>query len=160
MKKIVSLLFVLSFISLVCFSQKINFNKADFYEAMASDKTSLINSQLEQVAKSTLNDKEAYEGALLMKKAGIVAKAKEKISLFKAGRSKLESAIAKDNTNTEFNFLRLLIQENAPKIVKYSSNIKEDSKAILANYKSLSTIVQKAIQDYSKKSAALKNLPL
>jgi hypothetical protein len=91
-----------------------------------------------------------------MKKAGMAGKAKEKLSLFKSGRSKLESSISKDNTNTEYRFLRLLIQEHAPKVVKYRNKLEEDTQNIQANYKNLSPILQQVILDYCKKSTILK----
>ena len=62
---------------------------------MASDNLQEINTQLAFISTSSINEKEAYEGALLMKKAGLVTKAKEKLSLFKAGRLKLEASIKK-----------------------------------------------------------------
>jgi hypothetical protein len=93
-----------------------------------------------------------------MKKAGLVAKAGEKISLFKAGRVKLEAAIKKDKGNAEFSFLRLIIQEHAPKIVEYRDNIDTDVSTIRSNFKTLAPVVQRAINDYTKKSKVLKPL--
>jgi hypothetical protein len=104
----------------------------------------------------SLVEKEAYEGALLMKKAGLVANAKEKLSLFKSGRSKLESAISKNTDNTEYRFLRVVIQEHAPRIVKYKNELEEDAKLIRNNFKNLSAFLQQVINDYSKKSTVLK----
>ena len=103
------------------------FNKVEFYAAMASDKMEDINIQLVAVKGSSINEKEAYEGALLMKKAGLVGNVKEKLSLFKSGRAKLEACISKDNNNAEYRFLRVIIQEHAPKIVKYRNELEQDS---------------------------------
>lgn len=125
---------------------------------MAADDLQSVNSQLAIVRSASINEKEAYEGALLMKKAGLVSRAKEKLSLFKAGRLKLEASIKKDNGNTEFIFLRVIIQEHAPKAVNYRSNLENDIAAIRSNYKSLPPVVQQAISDYSKKSKVLKTL--
>ncbi|HMK03266.1 MAG TPA: hypothetical protein VK489_03705 [Ferruginibacter sp.] len=151
-----SLLFLVSATTAQANSQKAVFDRSAFYAAMASDMLSEINEQLIIVKGASINEKEAYEGALLMKKAGLVSKAKEKLSLFKAGRLKLEAAIKKESTNTEYYFLRLIIQENAPKIVKYRDELESDSAAVRSNYKSLSPVVQKAIMEYSKKSKFLK----
>lgn len=138
--------------------QKTGFDRSAFYNAMASDDIEVVNTQLTIIKASSGNDKDAFEGALLMKKAGLVAKTKDKISLFKSGRQKLEAFIKKDNDNTEYCFLRLIIQEHAPKAVDYKSNIAQDSKLIRSNYKNLPPVVQQAILDYSKKSKALKGL--
>lgn len=155
-KSLISLLFLFSFFIVKGNIQNAGFDKSAFYSAMASDNMEAVNSQLSVIKTSSINDKEAYEGALLMKKAGLVAKAKEKLSLFKAGRLKLEAAIKKDKENAEFSFLRLIIQEYAPKIVDYNNNMQTDVAAIRSNYKTLPPVVQQAISDYSKKSKVLK----
>lgn len=153
-----NLVLVLTAICVQGSSQKSGFDKSAFYHAMASDDLQEINEQLNIVKSASINEKEAYEGALLMKKAGLVSKAKEKLSLFKSGRIKLESALKKDTNNTEFCFLRLIIQEHAPKMVKYNSDIESDSLQIRTNYKNLPPVVQQAISDYSKNSKVLKVL--
>ena len=158
MKMFFNLLLLFSISTVQGNSQKTGFDRSAFYNAMASDNLQEINTQLAIINISSINEKEAYEGALLMKKAGLVTKAKEKLSLFKAGRLKLEASIKKNSNNTEFVFLRLIIQEHAPKMVKYNADIEKDSLQIRANYKSLPFVVQQAISDYSKKSKVLKSL--
>ena len=157
-KMFFNLLLLLSVITIQGFSQKISFDKPAFYNAMASDNLEEINAQLNIIKGISINEKEAYEGALLMKKAGIVTKAKEKLSLFKSGRLKLEASIKKENGNIELYFLRLIIQEHAPKIVNYRNELENDSLLICTNYKTLSQVVQRAIIEYSKKSKVLKLL--
>ena len=132
------------------------FDKPGYYAAMSSDKMDEINAQLVIIKGSSIAEKEAYEGALLMKKAGLVNSAKEKLSLFKAGRSKLESSISKDVNNTEYRFLRVIIQEHAPRIAKYRNELVEDGKMVNTNFKSLPAFLQQVIIDYSKKSKVIK----
>lgn len=132
------------------------FDRSAFYAAMASSRLDEIEQQLTALKTLALPEKEAYEGALLMKKSGLVTKAKEKLSLFKAGRSKLENSIAREIDNPEFRFLRLIIQEHAPRIVNYRNELEKDSKLIRSGFKSLPDIVQTAILDYCKKSTVLK----
>lgn len=139
-------------------AQKSSFDKSAFYVALASDNLDEINTQLNLVKAFSFGEKEAYEGALLMKKAGIVNKAKEKLALFKTGRLKLETSIKKEPGNTEFYFLRLIIQEHAPKMVRYDDDIVADSMRIRTDFKNLSSVVRQAIHDYSKKSNVLKTL--
>lgn len=134
------------------------FDKFAFYSALATNDLETINTQLSIVRTSSVSEKEAYEGTLLMKKAGLVTKAKEKLTLFKAGRLKLEASIKKNNGNPEFNFLRLIIQEHAPKIVDYRNNLENDASVVRSNYKTLPQVVQQAINDYNKKSRILKLL--
>ena len=132
------------------------FNVTTFYNALELENLADLDFQLAIIKEIDSNDKEAYEGALLMKKAGIIKKPKDKVNLFKVGNQKLESAISKKNGNIEYRFLRLIIQEHAPKIVKYHSEIEEDCIIIRSNFKSLSPILQKIVFSYSKKSTFLK----
>ena len=71
------------------------------------------------------------------------------------GKAKLEPAIAKDTTNAEYRFLRLQIQEHAPKAVKYNDKLNSDKMFISKEYKNLSPEIQQAILDYSKQSKIL-----
>ena len=151
-------------ITLICFmpwtwtnaaQSPVQFDRTDFYTALAGSNANDIDELLIVLKESSLPEKEAYEGALLMKKAGLLSKAKEKLRVFKSGREKLEAAIQKEPKNVEYHFLRLLIQENVPKVVKYKTNIKNDSTLIRSSFKDLPLFLQKAIRDYSKKSKIL-----
>jgi hypothetical protein len=137
-------------------AQTQKFDKAGFYEIMKSGTLETVGNEIELV-KSAAPEKErdGYEGALLMKKAGLLKKPKQRLDFFKPGRIKLESAISADNENTEFHFLRLAIQEHAPKIVKYHSDIENDKTVIVRNFKSLSPAVRHAILDYCDNSKVL-----
>jgi hypothetical protein len=126
------------------------FDKAAFYRVMASGDISAINDEL-----NVVKDNGGYEGALLMRKAGLVKKPKDKLAFFKAGRIKLETALLTDNENVEFHFLRLAIEEHAPKIVRYRKDINKDKDLVIRNFKSLSPAVQLAILDYCKNSKVL-----
>jgi hypothetical protein len=100
-----------------------NFSRPAFYSILASGKLEEINEELTLLSDVAVPEKEAYEGTLLMRKAGLVKIPHEKLKFFKKGRIKLETALLTDNKNCEYHFLRLIIQEHAPKIVKYSSHI-------------------------------------
>lgn len=130
-------------------------DKKPVYDALRSAKLEPIEAQLALVQNSSDNEKQAFEGALLMRKSGLISGPGKKLSTFKEGKEKLEASIAKDNNNTEFRFLRLLIQENAPNIVKYKKNLDEDKAMIIKNYKSLPAIVQSAVVTYSKTSKVI-----
>ncbi len=132
-----------------------SFDREAFYSVMASGSLEKVNEELLVVRSSLIKEKEAYEGALLMKKAGLLKIPAEKLKAFKAGRIKFEPAIVNDNDNAEYHFLRLTIQEHAPKVVKYHKEIETDKEYIHKGYKNLSPVVQKAILDYSKTSKVL-----
>ncbi len=151
--------FIAVFLLIAGFMQKgiaqQEFKKSAFYDTMASGDLAAVENQLTVIQGSSIASKEGYEGAMLMRKAGLVKGAKTRLDLFKAGRIKLETAIAADNENTEFHFLRLAIEEHAPKIVKYHSDIDKDKAIVQKNYKNLSPSVQHAILDYCKNSKVL-----
>jgi hypothetical protein len=132
------------------------FNKGSFYSAMQGDNENAVNKQLALVKTSGITEKPAYEGALLMKKAGIVSGPKKKLDLFKEGHKELEAVLSKDSANIECRFLRLMIQEHAPGILGYKGELQKDRLFIKNNYKKLPPVVQEAVINYSKESKILK----
>src|SRR4051812_40440000 len=98
------------------------FDKATYYKVLANGNAETIDKQVKIINATPNINKEAYTGALLMKKAGIVKGPAKKLNNFKEGHNQLEAAIEKDNQNAEWHFLRLIIQEHAPKIVNYRSD--------------------------------------
>jgi hypothetical protein len=122
---------------------------------MAGKNVKDIDDQLTLLKQSNLIGKDAFEGVLLMKKADLIENKKEKLNLFKSGKTKLEAVIAKDTLNAEFRFFRLQIQEHAPKVVKYRDKLESDKAFISQMYKSLAPEIQQAILDYSKQSKIL-----
>lgn len=131
------------------------FDKAAYYRIIKNGSVDDINKELENLIGLSPQDKEAYEGTLLMKKAGLVKKPKDKLDNFKKGRIKLETVMHADNANVEYHFLRLIIQEHAPKITKYRAQVTEDSEYIKKNFSSLPPAVQDIVKDYSKTSNIL-----
>jgi hypothetical protein len=152
----------LIFISFVLFSKMgkasewQGFDKAGYYSVMASGNLSAVDSLLFLLQRTGFKEKEAYEGALLMRKAGLLRRPREKLSVFRSGAQQLETAMAKDSSNGEYHFLRLIIQENAPGIVHYNKEVEKDSQFVYRSFKLLSPVVQKAILDYSKHSKKLR----
>jgi hypothetical protein len=156
LRSVFSLLLFFSFTVVEGKSQSKSFDRSAFYNAVKYAKAEDIDAQIKIVKGSSISEKEAYEGTLLMKKSELLSKAKDKLNMFKSGRSKLESAISKDKDNTEYYFLRLIIQEHAPKIVKYHSEMDEDVKRIQTDFKTLTPFLQQTIIDYCKYSKVLK----
>jgi hypothetical protein len=81
-----------------------SFDREAFYTVMASGNMEEINNELILVRAQSINEKEAYEGALLMRKAGLLKKPEEKLKAFKSGRIKLETALLDNNENGEYRF--------------------------------------------------------
>ena len=154
MKNIVICIFI-TLINVFVLNLKSNaqqLNKDEYYTAMSSNNISDINTQLAKLKNATFDDKDAFEGALLMKKAGLVSALRDKLNLFKSGHLKLESAIKKYTDNIEYRFLRVIIQENAPKIVHYKNELTTDCDIIKNAFSKLPLSLQQHIVNYGKVS--------
>jgi hypothetical protein len=134
--------------------QRLRFDKGEFYNVMSVGDVNAIDNELILV-KDAPKNKEGYDAALLMKKAGIISGPKKKLDLFKAGRIEMETAIINEPENTEYHFLRLAIEEHAPKIVRYHNDILTDKAIVIHKFKELPPVVQHAILDYCKNSKVL-----
>ena len=131
-------------------------DKLNFYKVFESNSESLINLEIKKLRKlNPSNTKDAYLGALLMKKSKFQKNIKEKIEIFKQGKSLLEKAIQRNPKKIEYQFLRLVIQENCPKILKYNSEIKEDVETIYNSYHNLELSIKKVVKKYAQKSKNL-----
>lgn len=128
-----------------------------FYKALYSDSLDTIESALKALdkEKSTATVK-AYQGGLIMKKSDFLKTAAKKVEVFKAGHQLLESAIKESPQNVEYRFIRLTIQEHAPKLLKYNKNIEEDKKSIIKGYSKLSSKTRAYILAYAQQSTILK----
>ena len=133
------------------------FDRAAFYDAMSKKNLEQVNGQLAIVGKTSITEKQAFEGALIMKKAGLISGAGKKLNTFKDGARKLEASLQKDSGNAEYRFLRLMIQENAPGILGYKDDLKKDSEYLRKNFKSLPQEAKDAVIDYSKNSKILRS---
>ena len=129
--------------------------KEAFYEAMSNDDLALIEEQLQVLEQLGENSEMAYKGALLMKKAALLNQPGEKLRVFKSGREMLESAIAAAPGRAEWRFLRLMIQENAPEILGYDTNLADDAKMVSDSFHTFSPEIKNAVIRYSKKSNVL-----
>src|ERR1035437_4001586 len=95
MATISALLMIFVFIKTSFAQQK--FDKAAFYDVMASGDADAVSDEINIVEDASLNNKEGYEGALLIRKAGFVTPAKKKLKFFREGRIKLEMALIADS---------------------------------------------------------------
>lgn len=129
---------------------------ASYYAALASKELTVLDDQLAILNNSNTKFKTAYEGALRMKRAGLLKGPPNKLKEFKAGREKLEKEISAHPDNAEFRFLRLMIQENAPKILGYDDNVEADLKILQQHFPSLPAALKTVITDYSKTSRIIK----
>lgn len=126
-----------------------NFDKKGYYKILRAGEIKDIDQELSALSALPAPDRDAYSGALLMKRAGLLKKPKDKLESFKNGRIRLETAIHADTGKVEYRFLRLIIQEHAPKITKYHDQVKEDGEVIKQHFDQLPPDVQQLVKDYS-----------
>ena len=81
----------------------------------------------------------AYKGAVSTLKAKYAKEAKVKRGYFKTGADLIEYALQAQPNNIEIRCIRLGVQENSPKVVKYKDNIEEDKQFIIDNFKAISS---------------------
>lgn len=150
---------ICSLIAIFAFNSNAQLDRKAIYTALASDSKEVVQKQLDglQSLKES-SEVKAFKGALQMKAAQFQKTAKDKMALFNSGKKILESEIKSNDGNVEYRFLRLLIQENAPKQLKYNGNLDEDVMAIVAGYSKLKESTKTAIASYAKKSASLNGL--
>ena len=136
-------------------------DKLSFYKAFESNSEVTMQSKIESLEKLTQSDqKDAYLGAITMKKSQFEKTPKEKAELFKIGKTLLESAIDSSPKKVEYRFLRLAIQENTPKVLKYNTSIEEDVNMIQNSYSSLDGTVKRVIKKYAESSKNLNSQSL
>ena len=135
------------------FSQDIHPNEV--YSALAGDSEELISGLIDEIGEVDEKQLLAYKGVLLMKHAGQQQSPADKLSMFKQGKDLLEGEILSEPENTEYRFFRLVIQENAPKILNYNDKITGDREQIITDFPDLSKDLKSAILAYSKNSTIL-----
>lgn len=128
---------------------------ADLYAVLSEEDAQPVVDALADFPEPSNVSEKAYKGVLLMKSASAKEGVAEKLETFKAGHELLEGAILEEPTNTEFRFLRLIIQENAPKILGYHKDVKEDKAQIVGSYSQLSKALKDAILNYANHSKIL-----
>lgn len=106
----------------------------------------------------TDNDKPiliAYKGGLSTILAKHSNSIKDKKRFFKEGVALLELAVEKDNDNIEIRCIRLGVQENSPRFLKYKDAIESDKQFILDNFSSeTSPEIQAFVRGYVQLSEA------
>lgn len=123
----------------------------DAYKEAAKDKTKVdsFDKLLSKVTKQSSVELVAYKGAAIALKAKYAKTIKEKKSGFIDGVTYVEAAIEKEPNNIETRFIRLSIQENTPKLLKYKDDIEEDKFILLKQYQNISSKnLKNHVKDY------------
>ncbi|WP_223032197.1 hypothetical protein [Hanstruepera marina] len=126
------------------------------YKAAANDKTKVegFYNMLSEITKEDKGALVAYKGASIALQAKYAKTIKEKKEGFINGISYIEYAIKTDPNNIEPRFVRLGIQENTPKLLKYKDAIDEDKQFILKQFQYIkSKNLKEHIRDYILQSS-------
>ncbi|GAA4775398.1 MULTISPECIES: hypothetical protein [Flavobacterium] len=94
----------------------------------------------------------AYKGAALALKSKYASDRKDKKDLFIEGVTTLESSVKQEPNNAEIRLIRLSVQENTPKFLKYKANIDEDKKMIVSSFEKQSKDLKEYIKTYINQS--------
>ncbi|RRJ93999.1 hypothetical protein [Flavobacterium macacae] len=107
---------------------------------------------LEGVSKQDSKTLVAYKGASIALQAKFSPKKEDKKKQFIEGTQLLDYALKNDFNNLEIRLIRLSIQENTPKIMKYKANIAEDKQFIVSNFSKQSNSLKDFVRVYLKQS--------
>lgn len=135
---------------------KVSDIRGTFFSAFSSGSVEKIDAAIAVCEKNADAMATAYRGALLMRKADLIRKGPgEKLKLFKEGHAELENLISAQPDNIELRFIRLCIQEKAPKVVRYRGQIQEDKALLIEHFSSLPQDVRNYVRDFAKTSEVL-----
>lgn len=150
MKLILSLVFAIALTSF----QSYNLSEVRKMYVAASDSKANANKFFETMEKyeNTNETLLAYKGVSIAIKAKHAQNIKEKKEFFIKGVTILEAAIKSNPNNIELRLIRLSIQENTPKIMKYKQNIEEDKKQLLLLFDKQSSDLKEYIRNYVNQS--------
>jgi hypothetical protein len=121
---------------------------------VCSDSNTNTNKFYDFMNKYSKNDETllAYKGASIALKSKFTSGVKQKKEGFIKGVTILEAVIKANPNNLEARLVRLSIQENTPKLLKYKGNIEADKKQILLLFPKQSLDLKEYIKKYATQS--------
>lgn len=130
------------------------------YTLASGNKELIMNlyDELESVNRNDTPVLVAYKGAVLTMMSKYTKGKENKKRLFKEGVELIEFAVKTKPNNIEIRTLRLSIQENTPKFLKYRSSIMIDKEFIIDNYKrTASKSIKAFVKSYVMQSEGFNN---
>lgn len=97
----------------------------------------------------------AYKSASKILEAKVTTEKNKRKSFVKSGATGLENTIASNPNNAELRVIRMSVQENLPKIVGYSKNLKEDKDFLLNNYSKQNQDLKNYIKQFAEQSKTM-----
>lgn len=96
-----------------------------------------------------------YKAAAEILEAKVTTEKNKRKSFVKSGATDLESVIKSNPNNVELRLIRMSVQENIPKIVGYSKNLKEDKAFIISNYAKQNPALKTHIKKFAMQSKTM-----
>jgi hypothetical protein len=96
-----------------------------------------------------------YKAAAQIMEAKVTTEKNKRKTFVKTGATQLENVIKSNPNNVELRLIRLSVQENLPKIVGYSKNIKEDKIFLIANYPKQNSAMKNYIKRFAMQSKSM-----
>lgn len=93
-----------------------------------------------------------YKAAADILQAKVTTEKNKRKSFVTKGAKSLESIIASNPNNIELRVIRMSVQENIPKIVGYSKNIKEDKAFLTQNFGKQNSTMKAYIKKFANQS--------
>lgn len=124
-----AILFAVLFASVSIFAQSTTIRKSYRDATRSEEKAKSFYNLVEDVSQSDKAVMIAYKGAgkMLLARYEPLTKRKSKV---KEAVEWIEKAVKSDPDNPEIRLIRLSVQENLPKFLKYSDDIEEDKKFV------------------------------
>jgi len=112
---------------------------------------------IEFAEKSSSSDPltKGYKAAAEILEAKVTTEKNKRKSFVKSGATDLEAVIKSNPNNVELRVIRMSVQENIPKIVGYSKNLKVDKTYILSNYSKQNTALKTYIRKFAMQSKTM-----
>ena len=97
----------------------------------------------------------AYKSASKILEAKVTTEKNKRKSFVKSGATGLEKIIATNPNNAELRVIRMSVQENLPKIIGYSKNLKEDKTFLINNYGKQTQDLKNYIKQFAGQSKTM-----
>jgi hypothetical protein len=109
--------------------------REEYKKAVSSEKVAYrLKDELKAITKDDDKRWVAYKGAVTALTARYQKDSKLRGKTFKEGVELIEYAVQKDSSDIEIRFVRLSVQQNSPKFLKYNKHIAGDKQFILSNF--------------------------
>ena len=125
--------------------------------AKASSSDDSTRAFIQTASKKTSSDPAVigYKAAAQIMEAKVTKEKNKRKTFVKTGATQLENVLKSNPNNIELRMIRLSIQENLPKIVGYSKNIKEDKNFLIANYAKQNTATKNYLKRFAMQSKSM-----